>query len=149
AIRYARSGLPVLPTNERKHPLTRRGFHDASTDPTEPRTWPRDTYGVAIATGRPLRSGGFLWVLDVDVKHDGDYSVWELEEVHGELPPTWTVRTPSGGWHRYYRTPEPLACRTGFLPGLDVRAGGGYVVAPPTPGYRVERMSPIADAPGW
>jgi hypothetical protein len=45
------------------------------------------------------------------------------------------VRTASGGLHLYFKHPNHHV-RTGIrvAPGLDVKASGGYVVAPPSVG---------------
>jgi putative DNA primase/helicase len=83
--------------------------------------WP----GVGIVTG-PV--SGVL-VLDVD----GPEGEEELCK-HGH-PVTPIVRTANGGLHLYFKHPEQHV-RTGIrvAPGLDVKASGGYVVAPPTLG---------------
>lgn len=55
----------------------------------------------------------------------------------GSIPPTKTVRTPSGGYHFYFRHPgqhTPNSAST-VAEGVDVRGDGGYVLAPPTDGY--------------
>ena len=106
--------------------------------------WP----GVGIVTG-PV--SGVL-VLDVD----GPEGEEELRK-HGH-PVTPMVRTASGGLHLYFRHLEQ-SVRTGIrvAPGLDVKAAGGYVVAPPslgTNGIPYEWIvSPedaeLADPPGW
>jgi putative DNA primase/helicase len=83
--------------------------------------WP----GVGIVTGRV--SG--LLVLDVD----GPKGEAVLKE-HGH-PPTPMVRTPSGGLHLYFRHPqEDIKTAIRIAPELDVKAAGGYVVAPPSRG---------------
>lgn len=155
ALRFARAWIPTLPVAG-KVPLTKRGVHDATTQESRIGFWFRNfsdpRLGVAVATGHPLRSGGYLLVLDVDTKDgtDGEYTLAELEGKHEEpIPPTWTVRTPSGGLHYWLRTPKPLGCKVGFRHGLDTRGVGGYVVTAPSPGYTVESRSPIADAPNW
>jgi hypothetical protein len=152
ALRYARAGLRVLPLIG-KAPAVRRGLRAATSHPgqiafTLRRLGTAPT-GIGVACGFPLRSGGHLLVLDVDPKHDGDDSLAALEREHGPLPPTWTVRTPSGGWHFYLRTAEPHPTRVGFRPGLELRGAGAYVAAPPSPGYSVEGRGPLAAAPGW
>ncbi|BCJ75195.1 hypothetical protein CS0771_47390 [Catellatospora sp. IY07-71] len=54
----------------------------------------------------------------------------------GLTPPTRYVRTGSGGLHLYYRHPGGISvpCDQGMRlgPGIDVKADGGYVVAPPS-----------------
>lgn len=113
-----------------KHPLTRSGVHDASTDPDVIRTWWArwPLANVAIATGRA--SG--LVVIDLDVRpgKDGRASLRSI----GPMPLTATARTGSGGLHLYYAHPgvdvPNSAGRVG--PGIDVRGEGGYVLAPPS-----------------
>jgi putative DNA primase/helicase len=150
AVRYARAKIPVLIVRG-KLPLTANGLHDATTDETKIGTWFRQhpAAGIGLACGHTLRSGGYLLPLDVDVQHNGDHSLNLLEEEFGELPETWTVRTPSGGWHYYYKSEAPHATCIGFRPGLELRGVGAYVVAPPSPNYRVETAAAIVDAPEW
>lgn len=47
-------------------------------------------------------------------------------------PATPTVNTGGGGWHYYLAIDGEFPCRTGLARGLDVKADGGYVVAPPS-----------------
>lgn len=89
-------------------------------------------HGVGILTGE-------VWVIDVD-----DWAAWKAVcALHGwdpEHPPgaRGSVATPSGGRHFYYRCPAgaTITNKNTFPAGIDVRGGGGFVVAPPTPGYR-------------
>src|SRR5215216_3351005 len=83
--------------------------------------WP----GVGIVTG------GVSGVLVLDV--DGPEGEEELQK-YGH-PVTPMVRTANGGLHLYFKHPEQHV-RTGIrvAPGLDVKASGGYVVAPPSLG---------------
>lgn len=85
---------------------------------------------MAIRTGAP--SG--LVVVDVDPDHGGDETLAALKATHGPLPAGRTVRTGSGGTHLYYRHPgRALQNTAGKLgPGIDTRADGGYVIAPPS-----------------
>ncbi|MHB8481618.1 MAG: bifunctional DNA primase/polymerase [Nitrospiria bacterium] len=70
-------------------------------------------------------------VLDVDPKTGGDES---LEKLSLDLNGVPTVRTGSGGRHFYFAYPsEGLKNSAGKLGrGLDIRAEGGQVVAPPS-----------------
>lgn len=140
---YAHRGLAVFPcTPGRKTPAVSRGVHAATTDTALIRkwwqTWPEAN--VAIAAGR---SG--LVVVDVDVKGrvDGRASLAALERDLGPLPRTTTASTPSGGEHRYFRADmgeetspmfRPSAGHVGGIdaPGVDIRAGASYVLAPPS-----------------
>lgn len=104
--------------------------------------------GVGIVTG-PL--SGVL-VLDVD----GPEGEAELQK-HGH-PVTPMVRTASGGLHLYFKHPDHhVRTGIGVAPGVDVKASGGYVVAPPSVGSNGRPyewiVSPeeaqLADPPPW
>lgn len=109
----------------------------ATTDPARiEAAWRHRPYGIGIACGP-----AGLVVVDLDRSKNGKPSgadtLARLEHEHGhQLPPTWTVATPSGGRHLYYLHPEQgpkLGNTTGRLgPGIDTRGHGGQVVAPPT-----------------
>jgi len=130
ALEYAGRGWPVFPVNG-KIPCTAHGFKDATTTEHVVRlmfgTWP--DAGVAIRTG--AASG--LVVLDVD-QPLGEETLEELEGEHGRLPKTPVGLTGGGGQHYLFRHPgRPVKSVNGKLgAGLDVKADGGYVVAPPS-----------------
>lgn len=72
-------------------------------------------------------------VVDVDPAHGGADSIAEIEMKHGQLPATPTVETGSGGQHYWFKHPgTPVKTGQAFMPGLDSRGEGGYVVAPPS-----------------
>lgn len=113
-----------------KHPnarLVRQGYKNASADEGTIRDWWRrqPLANVGILTGRATG----LVVIDVDPRNGGDESLSGLE-----LPPTLEARTGGGGRHLYFAYPEgaTIGCPTGVLPGIDVRADGGYIIAPPS-----------------
>jgi hypothetical protein len=102
-----------------------------------------------------------LLVVDLDVSKgsaaSGHETLRQLEHDHGQaLPATWTIGTPSGGRHLYYRQPPGsrlgnTAGRVG--PGIDTRGWGGYVAAPPTTTpdgdyWLVDDHSPVV-LPSW
>jgi hypothetical protein len=65
-----------------------------------------------------------------------DESYERLLVVTGLDPRTPTVRTPSGGFHKYFRVDRPLRSRSvpGYV-GLDFKCEGGFVIVPPTGEY--------------
>jgi hypothetical protein len=112
-----------------KHPLTKNGFKDATTDPGVIRgwwaRWPNANIG--IATGK--KSG--IFIMDIDPRHGGPASLGE----HAADPGTdLIVLTGGGGQHFYYAydPKHPMESAIGVLPGIDVRGDKGYVVAPPS-----------------
>jgi len=131
AVAYAGRGLPVFPCRG-KVPLTDHGFQDASTDTKTVLTW--WTRWPEAAIGIPTGTISGLVVLDVDVQHGGAGTLAALERKHGKLPAAPEVLTGGGGSHFYFAHPgRPVRSSTGKLgAGLDVRADGGYVVAPPS-----------------
>jgi hypothetical protein len=142
ALRYARAGWPVFPVAADnpgcpdpdscrcKAPLTRHGLKGAETDPrTVIRYWARHPdANIGVATG-----GSGPDVLDVDVSHGKPGAASLNQAIRAGLvpPPMASVRTGSGGAHYYYLG---TGQRNGSLPayGLDYRAEGGYVIAPPS-----------------
>lgn len=78
-------------------------------------------WGIGIITGRP--SG--LIVADIDPRNQGADP--------GDPGPR--VRTGGGGIHIYFNLPPDMPeprCGPSSRPGIDRKAGGGYVVAPPS-----------------
>ena len=149
-----------------KHPRTRRGLRDASTDPDVVwqwwRRWPAANIGV--------RTGAVseLVVIDIDPGHGGLDSIRALHREH-QLPEGLRVRTGSGGWHLYFAHPGGVvrnSASTTLGPGVDVRGDGGYVIAPPSrhpsgglywwrgrfdipplPDHLLERLNPTTPTP--
>jgi hypothetical protein len=106
---------------------------------------------IGIATGS---ESGF-WVLDIDPDGGGMESMAQLVAEHGRLPDTYVVQTGSGGWHYYFAMPEFELRNTQSKlgRGIDTRATGGQVVAPPSVtkkgSYSVVQDVPLAQAPEW
>ena len=90
--------------------------------------------GLNFAIPAGQCQGFNLVVIDEDIANGkcGDQSRADLELELGSLPITWEVVTGSGGRHYYYALPDGVNVKNniGFRPGLDIKSGGGYVVAP-------------------
>lgn len=171
ALGYAQLGFSVFPlhtitplsnscscnkddcTSQAKHPRTINGVKAATTDPAQVEDWwTRWTNAnIGIATGYVTGPYKML-VLDFDPRHGG--TVEALKQIV-PLPPTVFVRTGGGGMHLYYWYDRSLDLRNSaslLLPGVDVRAEGGYIVAPPSMHrsgnrYKGDLSQPIALAP--
>lgn len=133
-----------------KHPAIQGWTRLATSDRAQIAEWWRryPDAGIGIATGKGLL------VLDVDVKPGkvGEASMAAVVQRHGPLPPTYTVRTGSGGWHLYFAYDASsgayLRKSLGTLAkDLDVMAEGGFVVAPPSPHISGRAYAPAAAAP--
>jgi hypothetical protein len=140
-----------------KHPLARcapNGVHDATTEPQKIIKWfeANPNANLGIAMGGKHRLVG----LDSDPRNGGDLSVSDLEEAHGAAwLKTHTVKTGSNGNHFLFRLPEGVEVHRGKIaPGIDVKAAGGLLVAPPSlhasgRRYEVVNNIDIAFAPDW
>ena len=106
-----------------KTPAFKGWQEEATRDPELiRRLWNGTDYNIGIVTGNGLV------VLDVDVK-DGKPGRESWAEL-GITGDTRKVSTPTTGWHEYYKSDIAVAGRLSFKPGLDLKAEGGYVVAP-------------------
>lgn len=153
ALDYISRGWIVLPLKPNlKEPAGdgwRQQDYGVTTDQAAKIWCDTSALNIGIVTGE--RSG--IWVLDIDPDHDGEASLQALQAGHGDLPQTFTVQTRSGGRHLYFKYVDGLRNSAGRVgKGIDVRAEGGYVVAPPSAVgalYRVLDDSPVAVAPQW
>lgn len=137
ALHYAEIGLAVFPLKEQtKYPLTNNGFKDATTDLEQvERWWSRNpTANIGIATGQ--LSGGLV-VIDMDVDKEMDKDGYHAfvrwcEENYLILPDSWLSITGRGGYHLLYKSSFPVPTKIGWLEDVDIKADGGYIVAPPS-----------------
>lgn len=109
--------------------------------------------------------------LDLDVHHADGPALNGIETLRSQLdirglgdwPDTFTVLTPSGGLHLYFRVAADCTIgsisggRSPLGPGIDIRGpgrrSGGYLVGPGSivgglP-YAIAVDSPVAPLPGW
>jgi len=152
ALDYAARGYAVFPCLPIcKEPATKRGFKDATTNPATIRRWwlAQDTYNIAIATGLISR----VLVLDVD-GNVGATTLQDLEARYGALPTT-LISITSAGCHLWFSIDDNVPSTAGRIgAGLDIRADGGYVLAPPSvhpdgPIYGWLNTALPASAPSW
>ena len=160
ALFYRRLGWAVIPVRPgEKRPLVRwEPFQRRLPSEEEVDGWFRQwsDANIGIVTG----AVSDLIVLDIDPAHGGSESLAQMEQRHGKLPPTPEVTTGGGGHHLYFRHPGgTVRNRAALAPGLDLRADGGYVVAPPSlhpsgrhyiwrTGFRPDQVA-LAPVPAW
>jgi replicative DNA helicase len=129
---YASRGWRVVPiVPGEKRPAINDWVERATTDPEIIAEWwtEHPDRGVGIVTGE--RSNLFVLDVDGDIGRD---ALADLEHEHGALPDTVQTITGSGCPHYLFAWPgwNP-GTNAGVLgPGLDIRAEGGQIVAPPT-----------------
>src|SRR5262249_58193398 len=126
-----------------KHPhgkLAPHGPNSATDDPDVIERW----FGLAVPNANLAVCTDKLVVIDIDPRHGGDESLRALEREHGELPLTWRSLTGGGGEHIIFKAPDNVTISSFSAeneikwgrepplgPGIDVRARGGHLVAPP------------------
>lgn len=128
---YCNRGWAVFPLAPgHKTPMTARGFKDATHQFSDAvRLFKRKDANLGIATGA---SG--LVVVDID----GPEAKEHLINVSPDkaLPHTYTVKTrKASGLHLYFTAPDDISLKCSasqLFRDIDVRAAGGYVVAPPS-----------------
>src|SRR5437016_4591452 len=130
---YMGRGWSIIPIRTGdKRPLVRwEEFRHRHPSKAEARGWFRQwpEAGVGVVTG--VISG--LVLVDVDARHGGDEALKQLEREHDPMPATVECRTGGGGRHFYFAHPGGLVRnKVGLATGIDIRADGGYVVAPPS-----------------
>ena len=174
ALWYANRDWPVLPLygirngkcecgdknckSPGKHPRIYGGLKDATTDKKIIEHWftKWPNANIGIRTGRP---SGFI-IIDVDPIHGGEESIDDLEAEYGKLPDTVETLTGGNGRHIFLKHPDYyVKGLVGFMPGVDLRADGNYVIVPPSlhiSGNRYEfevsshpKDVEIATAPSW
>lgn len=155
---FARSGIRIFPcASGGKRPLTHAGFHDASCDVDQVRTWwarwPEANLGM------PTGSASGVDVVDIDVTDVGSgFVAFDRASSAGLVPDGIArVHTPSGGLHVYYpaNPARPQRCWQSAVAHVDFRGDGGYVVVPPSElvtdsgrvAYRLVSLSPNDSRP--
>ena len=149
ALHYASMGLRVFPVKEGTKgsnggQLLRSWKDEATTDLNTVQVWWQQWPNADIC----IATGNGLLVIDLDVKgkEDGVSSLLNWVAINGTMPATAVAKTKSGGQHHYYMVKATYPNSRGFLPGIDIRSDGGYVVAPPSGGYEWVNNYPIAEA---
>jgi hypothetical protein len=141
--------LPVFACGHDKRPVTQHGFQDATRDAVEiERQFA--TPGAAMI-GVPTGDTSGFFCLDLDVKNGGGGLEWLAANQH-RLPDTRRHKTRSGGVHLLFAMPQGRIIRNSagrIAAGVDVRGNGGYIIAPPSPGYLVDEAMAPAPAPAW
>jgi bifunctional DNA primase/polymerase-like protein/uncharacterized protein DUF5906/primase-like protein len=148
ALKWAEAGVYVLPLDGKKSHI-KGGYQSATRDPEEVRKfWTRFPNANIGGVCGPEQG---LLVLDVD-SAEGEAGLLVL--CNGEIPRTRVHLTGRGRHLLFLHPGVPIKNRLPLLPGLDVKASGGYVVLPPSlhperkVRYTIEDESvPIAELP--
>lgn len=148
-LAYHKKGYSVMPVSKNKKPMLHswKEFQTTAADEEQLMKWWKEQKqaNIGIITGKISN----LTVLDIDTKNNNNATA-----ILAQFPPTYTVQTPSGGYHLYYLySPNFTISANAYpqFPYVDLRSDGGYVVAPPSTNakgeYRVLKDIPLAPFP--
>lgn len=145
-------GLKIFPCQSNKIPYKDfKWKEEASSDQGKLNGWAQafDPVYAGIPTGQDNN----LLVIDIDVKDGKDGTAQFKNWLNGrELPKTVTARSPSGGWHLYFKYPKGTSLTVGQnkpVSCVDYRGEGGYIVAYNTlPGQGWGEIE-LAEAPDY
>ena len=128
ALIYHKKGCCVIPVNQEKKPIVKWAkYQSERSTEAEIRKWWADhpNANIGIVTGEI--SG--IAVIDIDTP-EGKIAIKEYVPDTIDMP---IANTPSGGWHYYFKCPDnKLSNNARVIEGCDLRANGGYIVAPPS-----------------
>jgi len=131
---YRQIGLSVIPIayGDKKPKISWKTYQQRLPTNDEIEEWFSEPANIGIVTGTV---SGNLVVIDFDSEDVAQKFAEALdEELQQKLGRTWIVRTGKG-LHIYVKLPRAdLVPRTRvrFVDGVDIKAEGGYVVAPPS-----------------
>lgn len=119
-----------------KSPLTTNGHLDASTDPNKVRELFQ--FHDECLIGARMGKDSQLFACDFDLYKPGAREYMEELADKGLLTDTQTHITRSGGVHLIYRSDSDYPnCKP--HDGVEVKGEGGYIIVPPSPGYKIEK----------
>lgn len=125
ALNYLKQGFSVIPLSP-KSKIPPKDFQwaqfqkrRASEEEVIGWFFENPDYNLGIVTGKISN------LVVVDIEKDGETK---------DYAPTAMVKSGGGGWHMYYRYPasSEVGCHGRFRELTDIKADGGYVVAPPS-----------------
>lgn len=145
---WGRHGVPVFPCDDAKQPLLKWIEGSSCDEQTIVDTFSR--YGArARLIGAVMGPRSGLFALDFDFyKGPEARQFLDVLMASGNLPPTRVHETQSGGIHYIYGVKDGRKYPRNSLPhkNVEIRGDGGYIIVPPSHGYKVQSEG-VIDAP--
>lgn len=115
--------------NSGKHPVSHlapKGQNSATSDKELIEKWWTKNPSANIAV---YLSGSGLMAVDIDPRNGGDWTIEDLESIHGDIVSDVVALTGGGGEHRVFLKPEGSLAGT-LGKGIDLKANGYIIVEP-------------------
>jgi hypothetical protein len=134
ALYYGEIGMAVFPCSGKTPAIPKaaggRGFYDATTDLQQIQAFWQQYPAANIG----YRTDAFHPTFDIDPRHDGDVTLFTLEQAHRPLPDTMRAISggPDKGQHYYFTSTQPIPNKVHLGSGIDVQAEGAYIMLPPS-----------------
>jgi hypothetical protein len=146
ASEYLDLGFSIIPiakgSKEPPKGFKWKPYQQNQPTPEEVESWFEQWPDIQIALVTGMISG--IGAIDAD----GPKGIKWLKET---APATSVYQKTAKGWHAFYKLTYPVYNRSRFLPELDIRGQGGYVLIAPsahTNGTKYELVFPI-ESQGW
>lgn len=124
ALTFAKNNVRVFPLkcNSKGEQILHSWKEEATTDIEQIKKWFSETNNnIGICTGDGLA------VIDVDVKQSSKGKEL-IQNNLSNFPNTHIVKTPSGGYHLYYKVDRSIKNRVRIYDEIDIHGENGYVV---------------------
>lgn len=154
ALKLANKGFRVIPCKEKIPTIKKWQINATNNSIKIKELWCNNNYNIGLLTGTNANN---LVVIDCDVKEkiNGINNFLEfLKRENIELPKTLSATSGRGGKHYYFRSKSSniKSSINVFDKGIDIRANGGFIIAPPSlhPNgncYKWDNNFPIAYLP--
>ncbi len=156
-------GIEVIEARPGEKIPLHSGWQDKSTsDFTKVVSWLHRNPKINFAIKTGSDSGMFVVDLDVKPTANGLESIKEFsgEEIPFDFKKNMYAKTPSGGYHLYFKLPSGVTAKqcVGALDAVDIRGEGGLAICAPS-SYDVDGTQvrytlcnpdgPIAEPPDW
>lgn len=132
ALGYEKAGLSVIPLlpREKKPYFSWAEFQERRASPAEIVKWWETLPGANIG----IVTGSISGIVVIDVDNASKLSLLYPYMPNDKPYNEWIPVVSTGkGMHLYFRYPlYPITNHAGIFPQIDIRATGGYVVAPPS-----------------
>lgn len=127
---YCNCGMGESCAHPGKHPATKHGFKDATTDIKKiDEWWPEWSpcpYNIAVATG------GESGLVVIDVDGEEGYESLSKEQRESLQDENVVCAKTGRGYHYFFSSKTKINSKIGLVNHVDIKGEGGYIILPPS-----------------